>query len=157
MIVKTVVVDTNVAIVANGRKTDASIKCQENCVIALEKIVGSGCIVVDDNGLIMDEYAKHLDRSGGPDIGDAFYRHIFFNQYIPEKVERVTISPIDEHGNFQEFPKDTALKGFDLSDRKFVAVALSSQKNPEILNAVDRGWAKYASSLSKYVKVKELC
>lgn len=155
---KTFVVDTNVPIVANGRNTTASLKCQLICTEILEKIVDSDCVAIDDNGFIMDEYHRHLNFHGQPSIGDAFYRHIFLNQGCPDKVKRIKISPTDIFGNFREFPNsDANLNGFDLSDRKFVAVALTSLKKPEILNATDSDWSNYAVPLSRYVKVRELC
>lgn len=154
----TFVVDTNVAVAANGRNTHASDECQLICIETLEKIIKSDSIAIDDEGLIMSEYQKYLHPKGEPGVGDAFYRYIFDHQYSSKKIERVTITPIDDHGNFDEFPNnDRDLNGFDLSDRKFVAVALTSSNNAEIVNATDSDWVKYARPLSRYVKVVQLC
>jgi len=154
----TFVIDTNVPIVANGRNTTASNKCQKICIEILEEIVNSGSIAIDDKNIIMDEYHRELNFTGQPSVGDEFYRFVFQNQGYPNKVERVKITPSDSYGNFREFPNsDTELNGFDLSDRKFVAVALTSSNNPEILNATDSDWGNFAQPLSRYVKVRELC
>jgi len=50
------------------------------------------------------------------------------------------------------------LARFDRSDRKFVAVALASQLNPNVLNATDTDWWHYRECLAKHgVRVVFLC
>jgi hypothetical protein len=63
----------------------------------------------------------------------------------------------DGDGNYDAFPQDKDLEKFDLSDRKFVAVAITSAQNPEIVNAVDSDWKNHQTALEKYVKLKFLC
>jgi hypothetical protein len=59
---------------------------------------------------------------------------------------------------FAEFPDDDALRGFDVSDQKFVAVALASNEHPPILNAVDSDWWNYGPALARHdVVVENLC
>ena len=54
------VVDTNVAIVANGgRGVDADESCQLTCAERLERLVKRERIAVDETGLIIEEYARH--------------------------------------------------------------------------------------------------
>src|SRR5207245_8723519 len=61
-------------------------------------------------------------------------------------------------GDFAEFPRDPALEGFDLSDRKFVAVARASRHSPTVLNAVDSDWRIYEEPLKRHgVEVEFLC
>ena len=71
-----VVIDTNVAIVANGRTEQAGIECEEACIAALERIHNARrvtadngeddrCrVVLDDGDDIMNEYLRHLNPSG---------------------------------------------------------------------------------------------
>lgn len=152
------VVDTNVAIVANGRDTHASLTCQLKCIEYLELIVSSGVVCIDQLDLILAEYHKKLNFGGQPSVGDQFYRHVFENQWITNKIERVKITPTDDNGNFEEVPDSAGLKGFDPDDRKFVAVALSSKGKPKIANAVDSGYSKFNSLLRKLdLCVEELC
>ncbi|MBC6473672.1 MAG: hypothetical protein GDA48_13345 [Hormoscilla sp. GM102CHS1] len=67
------------------------------------------------------------------------------------------ITEISEN-NFQEFPQDPALADFDLSDRKFVALALAYPEKPPILNAVDSDWRNFHDRLSTHgVRVEFLC
>jgi hypothetical protein len=132
------VVDTNVAIAANGRGTHASEKCKLNCAQTLTRIVESEIISIDKDGKILNEYKVHLNRGGQLGIGFYFYLHIIDNQYDPSKVELVSITPTNDDKMYQEFPSDPALAGFDSDDRKFVAVALASENNPIIQNALKR-------------------
>ena len=46
------VVDTNVAVVANGKNTHADKQCQLKCIRKLNAIVDQDVIVIDDAGLI---------------------------------------------------------------------------------------------------------
>jgi hypothetical protein len=60
--------------------------------------------------------------------------------------------------NFLEFPVDRALKNFDRSDRKFVAVALAHPERPPILQAVDSKWWGFKDALNRNgVRVEFLC
>ena len=46
------VVDTNVAIAANGRATHADLQCRRSCVERLAAVVKEETIAIDDAGLI---------------------------------------------------------------------------------------------------------
>ena len=140
------VVDTNVAVVANGRDTHASLACQHQCIIKLRELKESSIIVIDDCNHILSEYRKKLNFSGQPGVGDYFFKHVFDNQYVGKHVHRVSILRTDD-GSFEEFPDDNRLVDFDNDDHMFVAVALTHQDKPPILNAVDTDWANYHDAL----------
>ena len=146
------VVDTNVAIVANGRSPQADAPCQLACVQRLREVV-SQLIAIDDLGDIMREYAKHLSYAGQPGVGDMFFRHVFDNQYRSERVRRVQITPSsDEDRDFEELPPNS----FDPSDRKFLAVAAATRA--VVLNATDSDWHEHKALLgSLSVEVHQLC
>ena len=146
------VVDTNVAIVANGRSPQADAPCQLACVQRLREVV-SQLIAIDDLGHIMREYAKHLSYAGQPGVGDMFFRHVFDNQYRRERVRRVQITPsFDEDRGFEELPPNS----FDPSDRKFLAVA--SAARAVVLNATDSDWHEHEALLdSLSVEIHQLC
>ena len=146
-----VVVDTNVAIVANGRDTHADDNCRLKCMQRLKSLVENEVIAIDDGNLILDEYRRRLSFAGGPGLGDAFFRHVFNNQHQADRVRRVTVTPNDERG-FEELP-DNAL---DPSDRKFLAVARVAKA--VVLNAVDSDWGEQAALMDELgVKVCQLC
>ena len=73
------VVDTNVAIAANGRNTHASLACQLACIEFLEKLVSAKyrtAIILDDLDLIISEYSGYLNYKGQPGVGDMFFKYI---------------------------------------------------------------------------------
>lgn len=154
-----VVVDTNVAVVANGNKTEqANEKCMSVCRGKLRQIQeGSLFLLLDDRDMIFEEYRKHLSPSGQPGLGDVFFKWLWQNRYNDEYCRRISITP-HKCREFEEFPDDPCLTEFDRDDRKFVAVALASGSDPRVLNASDRGWWNYRERLGKHgVKVVFLC
>lgn len=154
-----VVVDTNVAIVANGRGTHADLACQAACVERLRAVVAGERVVVDEqeqlghrfSGIIA-EYAEHLNHAGAPGVGDAFFKHVFDNQYQPTRCLRVELTPSTDDRGFSELPPNS----LDPSDRKFLAAAVVS--GTAILNATDSDWMENAALLNNLsVKVHQLC
>ena len=151
------IVDTNVAVVANGRNTHASYECQLRCAEILEKCRCENIIAIDDIGCILDEYDRELNISGQPNVGDLFYKHVFDNQYMTQYVHRVSIHKTND-GSFEEFPDDAALARFDADDHMFVAVSLTHADKPPILNAVDSDWANHHEALTAHgVTILYIC
>lgn len=155
-----VVVDTNVAMVASGHAPQADAACADACVQRLNQIMETGGLLIDELGLILDEYLNALGHAGRPGAGEKFAKWAFSNQSNPEAVRQVPITPMTNggHRKFQEFPAATNLSTFDKSDQKFVAVSLRSGENPPILNAVDSDWWNHRAALhSARVNVEFLC
>lgn len=146
------VIDTNVAISANGRDTHASPACQYACIELLEDCRQLH-IAVDKLGLIMEEYAKHLNYSGQPGVGDIFFKYLHDYQYATEKIYRVDITPCeDSHRGFKELP----LNQLDSSDRKFLATAIVAEAT--IINATDSDWEEQNDLLKRIgINVRQLC
>lgn len=143
------VVDTNVPIVANGRRSEqADSDCVMACIEALQAIYEQGVIVLDSGMDILTEYMQNINMSGQPGPGDAFMKWVWHVQADETKCERVSLTlRNDGSGDYTAFPNNTELMDFDRSDRKFVAVALASKNNPDILNAVDTDWADHHAAL----------
>jgi hypothetical protein len=152
------VIDTNVLIVANNRESDqASPECITSCATWLEKFKKEGILVIDSNWLIISEYKKKVNQLGQPGVGDAFLRWVLLNHGNSNRCHQVSITKISEH-EFKEFPKTESLEKFDLSDRKFVAVALTHPQRPAIVNAVDSDWYNHQNALSEHkVQIEFLC
>ncbi len=147
------VVDTNVLVVANNKAQQASAQCVVNCIKRLQTIQTSEVLVLDDCWRILNEYKKQADESGQPGVGDTFLKLVLKRAI---NCQYVTITPDD--GTFKEFPKDPELEGFDPSDRKFVAVALTHPECPPIYNAVDSDWQLFQDALKAAgVQVEFLC
>ena len=151
-----VVVETNVAIAANGRDTHASVVCQYECVNFLEKLTASkskDVVLVDDKELILDEYKRHLNYRGQPGVGDIFFKYLHDNMYSNKKIRKISITPNDDDSRgFNELPENT----IDKSDRKFLAVALVG--NGVLCNAMDTDWHEKADFVNDLgVTVSQLC
>jgi hypothetical protein len=146
------VIDTNVAISANGVNTHASIACQLACIELLVNCKKL-CIAIDKMGLIMDEYSKHLSHAGQPGVGDMYFKYLHDNQHAENKIHAVNITPLDDASRgFGELPTNT----LDLSDRKFLATAVVAQAI--IVNATDSDWAEQSELLEILnVELKQLC
>lgn len=155
-----VVVDTNVAVVANGKSPQASSDCIIQCVKRLERVMTDiDKLVLDDSWRILDEYKDNLRSAGQPGIGDAFLKWVLTNWANSDRCDLVEInqSAADETV-FAEFPDDPDLAGFDPSDRKFIAVALAHPENPTILQAVDSKWWDFRHALhNNAVAVEFIC
>jgi len=148
-------VDTNVGVAANSQ-SDASEECDLACIQTLREITERGHLVLDDIGLIFDEYRRNMSLRGQPGVGDAFMMWVMNNQYNEERCTRVPITP--DNGSFNEFPEDEALHNFDPSDRKFVAVAVAHGQNPPILVACDTDfWNARDDLAAAGIQVEFLC
>ncbi len=149
--------DSNVLIAANGRGTHADEVCQLACIEALENIIKNNVLVLDHSNEIMDEYVKYASYSGQPGVGDMFFKHIYRNKYNSDFCLLVTITKT-ANDTYLEVPRGLDVAGFDKSDQKFVAVAVSSRENPEILNATDSDWYIYRSELSQHgINILQVC
>ena len=151
-----VVVDTNVAIVANGRDTHASLTCQYACTVCLEEMISPGKrthIVLDEQGLIFTEYSDYLHYKGQPGVGDMFFKYLHDHMHLGKKILLVSITPItDEARGFNELPPNSV----DKNDRKFLATAVAA--GAKIVNAVDTDWHEQIAFVAGLdVKVQQLC
>ena len=147
------VVDTNVAIVANGRGTDADARCQLTCVERLRSLAAREVVAIDDGGSILEEYKNYLNFSGMPGVGDVILKHVFNYQYQDDRVRRVAVTPSeDDRRGFEELPENK----FDRSDRKFLAVAVGAKA--VVLNATDSDWDEQEALMDRLgVEVSQLC
>lgn len=151
-----VVIDTNVLVVANGKHEAAGAQCMGACIDALAQ-ARTARVVIDDAQHILTEYRKHGSFAGQPGVGDAFFKWLWQRQADPRHCLVVHITPHPKRG-FAEFPADEQLAKFDPSDRKFVAVALAAGDAPPILNASDTDWWLARHALDAHgLTVKFLC
>ena len=152
-----IVVDTNVAVVANGGTEQASKDCIRACVSKLRQARDEYRVLLDVGNLILDEYKNLLSFSGQPGLGDAFFKWLFENQANPKHCRKVKVIP-HPHRGFEEFPPDPRLRSFHHKDRKFVAVVRASGTGPKVLNASDLGWWLHRRELREHkVEVVFLC
>lgn len=132
------VIDTNVAIVANGDSERVTIDCRLAAVQLLQDAVDKGMIFVDSAGAIQDEYRRHLNPRGEPGIGDRFYLEVINSD--PKRVARIDVEK-DVDGHYIDLPPDIVESTFDHGDRVFAAVAKKSKA--KVYNSVDTDWVEH--------------
>jgi len=133
------VIDTNVLAVANGAHSLARESCVHACIQALLEARQTG-VLVDEGREIFDQYRRNASHSGQPGVGDAFWKWLWDNQANERVCIQVPLTWNAEDSNYAEFPADPELATFDRSDRVFVAVAIASGVDPDVLNASDTDW-----------------
>ena len=140
-----VIVDTNVIVIANDTN-DKRADCRGLCQDRLEQIIEQReTVVVDNRWRIFGEYEDNTHPNTRKGIGDLFVKRLLQNLGNPEICTMVSITPLAGNGtDFEEFPADKALSGFDPDDRKFIAVALVyenvHQQKATLLQASDSQW-----------------
>lgn len=156
-----VVIDTNVLLVANQQHENASPECVLMCTQKLLWAKQHGVIVIDDAYRIISEYRNKPDINGTR-TGDAFLKWLLQNQSNPSRVHQVTINETaNEH--FLEFPDHALQPQFDAPDRKFPAVANAHVDKPPVIQAADSKWlnwwpALYAAGISvDFVCPEDIC
>lgn len=156
--ISAVVVDTNVPVVANAMADHAGEDCILNCIERLLQVQKKEKLLLDDDMRILQEYRGYLSPSGQPGVGDMFMKWVWANQANPKHCRVISITPLEEKPYFLEFPRDDQLDGFDLSDRKFVAVAMASRFDPPILNTADTDWWNYREPFQKHgIRIEFIC
>jgi hypothetical protein len=153
---KPVVVDTNVLLVANGGSSYSS-SCTLACVRQLVEIQTSGCVVLDYDYEILNEYAKKQSSKGQPGLGFQFWKWLLNTKSGSEHCTFVKITKAAAKG-YEEFPDHKGLTAFDPSDRKFVAVAVAHGAWPPIMQASDSKWVGWKVPLAESgITVEFLC
>ncbi len=153
----TVVVDTNVILVANGQHSGVSDQCVVSCVHRLREIMVGERIAIDDGHRILKEYQNKTTPHVGKRAGDTFVKWLLRNNANPGRCDQVEIVEHAERG-FESFPDDQGLANFDPSDRKFVAVAIAHGQSPPIAQATDSKWLDWVPALGKHgISLQLLC
>ncbi len=140
-----VVIDTNVLLVANQQHNDASPECVLMCTQKLLWAKQHGVIVIDDAYRIISEYCNKPDINGTR-TGDAFLKWLLQNQSNPARVHQVTINETAVD-HFVEFPDHILQSQFDAPDRKFPAVANVHVDKPPVMQAADSKWLNWWPAL----------
>lgn len=151
------VIDTNIILVANGQHSKVSPSCVINCVLALQEVMRSGKLILDEGFLILLEYQNKTQPKIGNRPGDAFVKWALNNRSNSKHVETVALVKHHERG-FESFPDELELANFDVADRKFVAVSAAHFDKPSISQATDSKWLEWAPALKRCgIRVDFLC
>jgi hypothetical protein len=144
---------------ANGANAGAPPSCVVASAKALQAIMRSGHVFIDDGGRIVDEYRRNLRAKGQPGPGDAFLKWLLDHEWGGQRVTRVPITekPHDAE-DFVELASPPEGTTYDRSDRKFLAVAAAHEEHPPILQAFDSKWWGWRKALAEVgISVDFLC
>ena len=130
-----VVVDTNVAVVANGRSQQACAECVLTCTEKLQQIMsGEMKLVLDDDWRILDEYMRNL-RSRGADVGDRFLQWLLTHK--DRQCDFVSITPVGEFRKMTSasFPR---IRHYQVLIRRIANLSLSHSHTQKSLPSCKR-------------------
>lgn len=148
---KKCLVDTNIPKIANlanksDHNSDIPDRCVLACVEAIDHVIKNRGLILDAGDEIFDEYRQQLSMTGQPGVGDKFMKWVHDHRFSLPDSQRV---PITRNGDsYIEFPANDALNNFDVSDRKFIAVANARVKKSPILQAADSKWWGWKDALA---------
>ena len=144
------IIDTNVPLKAANIHPEDEIdrNCSKSCLSFIKALMDSENIVVLDKGReIIKEYQKNIDINSADNVASQFLIWLLRNMMT----DKVDVHEITNIGNntYKEFPDSPDLKGFDRSDRKFVALANAHPADPSIYNGSDTDWWNYKDALAR--------
>lgn len=153
------VVDTNVPKTADRGNASASDACVAEAASALQAIMSSGHLFIDQAGQIVAEYRRTLNLRGQRGPGGVFLKWLLDHEWGGKRVTRVPITPKDDdQQDFVELPSSPDGAKYDPSDRKFLAVAAAHPERPPILQALDSKWWGWRDELARaQVTIVFLC
>jgi hypothetical protein len=153
----TVVIDTNVLLVADGRHEGVSGNGRAACIKRLSQVQATGRVAIDSRRLIFQEYLRNYKDRRQPGVGVTFLKWLLQNKGNAARVDEVPLE-VTNDGMFVQFPSAELQAKFDRSDMKFVAVAAAHQGRPPILQAADGKWVGWWEELRDCgVQVEFLC
>lgn len=148
-----IIIDTNVPVKAATPINDcpsSELGVQKKCMEFINEFVISDryCLVLDCRYEILREYERNISKTSS--MGIVFRRWLY--TYIGQSVlseDFVALNP-NEVSTYDSFPLTEETKGFDISDRKFVALANAHPEKPPIIEGTDGKWIGYENAFSKY-------
>lgn len=149
-----IVVDTNVWTAAGKAivdvETSEEADCIESCTDWIQRFLESDSkVLVDAEGKVIDEYQRYIGQGRFPESK--------LSQLWSELWGRLEIKviPFDDSG-YAVLPQ--SIRFHDREDRKFVALALTTEPYAPIYNSMDTDWEKEKDQLTGFgLTVIELC
>ena len=156
------IVDTNVPLKASNIHVADPLdaKCALSCLLFIQTLMeSSDMLVIDADGEIYREYANNFMTYGQDSVASQFLkwvqRHLTLREgshIEPHKIHRMS------YGVYIEFPDSLQLKGFDVADKKFIALSNSHPEHPIIVEGSDSLWWKYRTALNDLgIHIEFLC
>lgn len=147
---KHLIIDTNVPLkAADMHPNDALDRlCSKKCLKFIKELMESDDIVVlDTEREILKEYQKNINTNSQDNVASQFLMWLY-RKISTQNVELHKITKTGDN-DYAEFPASQKLKGFDRSDRKFVALAVAHPHHPKIYNGADTDWWDYRDALEE--------
>lgn len=158
---KDYIVDTNVPLGAVNTENSVPISCQQKCVSLISSILnGQARAVIDDKNEAIKEYRNKMypDPNPSAPIASWFLMYIL-TEYREDRVLRLPLTQ-NEEGHFTTYPDDPRLASFDLSDKKWIALAKAYEEQfgepVPIVNATDSDWLHFEKALKENGLIIEL-
>lgn len=148
------IIDTNVPLKASNMHPDDRLdaQCSLACLHFIQKVMDFNDIIVvlDANGEIFHEYSINISTCGQNTVATQFFQWICKNLTLRQggrtELQYLTVTGDRE---YDEFPKTPSLDGFDISDRKFIALANAHPEHPTIVEGSDSLWWGFSDVLQK--------
>lgn len=145
------IMDTNVPVKASYPLSE----CREEelelvgaCIEFIHDLINNpkSKLVLDMDWEILGEYK---DKVKDTDMGKQFFRWLY--TYINQMDVINDMVKLERQDNeYVVFPKDKKLEKFDRSDRKFIALALTHNEKPPIIQAADGKWLEFTEKFKEY-------
>lgn len=145
------ILDTNVPVKASCSTVDYNeeeLELIEECIDFIHKFINDSesKLVLDVDWEILNEYRRNIKKTA---MGKEFLKWV--NTYVGQADFIKDIIKLEKLGcDYLAFPNDPDLEGFDLADRKFIALAMSHEEKPPIIQAADGKWLEYVKTLEEY-------
>jgi predicted nucleic acid-binding protein len=150
------VLDTNVLVVANRQNSAVTERCidQARECVANAAIRDTVCLDTDDQ--ILAEYSRQINAEARPqDIAARLLIWLRQNQYNEKRIRLFDLK-VNLAGDYTDCPIELITAGFDVSDRKFAAIAKKGKAT--VINATDSDWLDHSATLLRAgIDVDNLC
>ena len=146
------IVDTNVPTKASypmEEWKEEELELIGSCMDFIHELISNpqSKLVLDMDREIVGEYENNIKKS---DMGKMFFRWLY--DYMAQMDIMSDMLKLEKaaDGSYKDFPKDEALQGLDLADRKFIALSAAHKEKPQLIQAADGKWLEFEEALEKH-------
>lgn len=154
------VIDTNVLVNANGGSSNPKETsfphpdCEESASEFLKKIRNNHVILLDSEGLILEEYQKRVDKSYQSPPGSWFLLEMLSGR-LTHVLQEIYLEK-DVYGHYVDLHQAIISSKFDQDDRKFAALA--KKGNAPVAVTTDSDWLDHHPLLTQHgIAIEFLC
>lgn len=147
-----VIMDTNVP----AKAATSPLECKEEeldmqkaCIEYVQAFVRNpeSKLVMDLGNEIGAEYRRRIPQN--TNMGKVFWRWFYTYMARIDLSDNVVLEKNVE-GDYLKFPLEERTEKFDLSDRKFIALARTHEEHPPIIEAADGKWLGFQEVFEEY-------